>query len=117
MFLAKCFDFKIFQDLIDILFFSFWCIRLVCVYGVQRSVSVNLGEFFLLGLIEDGSPCANHSVAFFRECSFLSRVCSSVSTSPCIFVKKNCSSCTTSEEDVVTSMNVVCTSCRILRQI
>ena len=68
----------------------------------------------ILGFIEDGSSCATHSCAFFRDWSFLSSVCSSVSSSPSACAKKNCSSSATSEEDVVTSMFVVCTSSLIL---
>ena len=51
-------------------------------------------------------------VLFFQGFVF-----SSVSFSPSVCVKKNCSSSATSEEDVVTSMGVVCTSSLILRRI
>ena len=59
--------------------------------------------------------CRGHLLG--RDCSFLWRVCSSVSSSPSACLKENSSSSATSEEDVVTSMGVVCTSPRILRQI
>ena len=72
---------------------------------------------FILGLIEYGSSCASHSVAFFRNCPFLSRVCFSVSSSPSACAENNCFSSATSEEDVVTSRGVVCTSSLILRRI
>ena len=72
---------------------------------------------FILGCIEDGSWLATHSTAFCRVCSFLCKICSSVSCWLSVWVKKNCSSSATSEEDVVTSISVVCTSSLILRQI
>ena len=71
----------------------------------------------ILGFIEDSSPCATHSVAFFRYRFFLSRVCSSVSSSPSACAKKKFSSSATSEEDVVTSRGVVSPSSVILRRI
>ena len=71
---------------------------------------------FILGFIENGFLFATHSVAFsaivlFVEGSDFSLI------SPTDCVKKNCSSSAISEEGVVTSMGVVCTSSRTLRRI
>ena len=69
----------------------------------------------ILGIIEDGSWFTTHSVAFFRDWFVRWRICSSVLSLPYACVKRNCSSSATSEENVVASMGVVCTSSRILR--
>ena len=71
----------------------------------------------LLGLIADGSLFATLSVALPWDCSFPSRVFSSIPFSLSAWLKNNCFSSLTSEDVVVTSMGVVCTSSRILRQI
>ena len=71
----------------------------------------------MLGFIGDGSWFANHSVSFFRDWSFRSRICSSVSSEPSACVKKNYSPSATSEEDGFTSMGVFCRLSRILRRI
>ena len=81
---------------------------------VFSSIFVNS---LVLGFFEDGSSFATHSVAFYRDFTFCSRVCDWVLFSPSAFVKKNCSSSATSEEDVVTSMHVICTFSLILRRI
>ena len=57
------------------------------------------------------------SAAFFQDCSFGWRICSSVSSSPSAYVNMNCSSSATSGEDVVTSMGSARSSYRILRWI
>ena len=99
------------------LFHPYPCMCLDSVYAVRRSVSFNLCKFFYIWLHSDGSSCATHYVAFLRDCSFHARVCYLVFSSPSACAKKKCSSSATSEEDVVTSMGVVCKSSLILRRI
>ena len=76
-----------------------------------------LVKSLLLGLIEDGSLFTTHSVALPWDCSFLSRVFSSIPFSLSACLKNICVSSLTSEDVVVTSVGVVCTPSRILRQI
>ena len=71
-------------------------------------------DSLVLGFIEDGFSFATQAVAFLGDCSFHSKVCTSVSSLPSACVKKNCSSSATSEDDFVTSMGVFGISSRIL---
>ena len=63
------------------------------------------------------SSFAAHCLAFCRDCSFRSSVCSSDSSPSSTFVEKSCSSSATSEEEVVTSIGFVWISSLILGRI
>ena len=78
--------------------------------------SVFVNSFTLVCKTSDSSFNA-HCFAFCLGCSFPSRVWSSESTLLSACLKNNCSSSATSEEEVVTSIGVVCISSRILRRI
>ena len=65
-----------------------------------------------LAFTEDGSSFATHSGAFFRDWSFLLRVCSSVSYRLFACVTRGHFKFPISQEDVVISIGVVCMSHR-----
>ena len=115
MWLASDFQFHFLQHKIDIMFYSYSCICFNSVHGIQRSVPVDLCEFFTLVFQTGDSSFAAHCFAIRLDRSFRSRVCSSDSLLSCACVKKNCSSSATSEEEVVTSIGVVWISSLILR--
>ena len=106
-----------FECCIGILLYSYSLICFASIYGLRRSVLIDLCE-----LSEASSPGGRFSNCYPIFCGsprffFLSGFRSSNSLSMYACVKKECLSCATSDEDVVTSIGLVYMSCRILRRI
>ena len=114
--LAYNYQFQTLQDFIGALIYSDSGICFNSIHGKRRSVlSTSVNSLTPL-FNRDGSLFGTHSFASGWDCPFRWRVCSFDSFSLFAWVKKNCSSAI-SEEDIVSSMDVVCMSLQILRGI